>query len=193
MTVSVPLDQSQQIADLYQRIADLERRASNKKRTGLVHEVNAQEGWARVKLGEGADGKPYLTPKLPWKELAMGKIKTHFPPSAGEQVDVVSETGDLTDAMIDTSLPSNANPRPHDKEGEGVVTVGNARLDIRDGLVKLTVGGTELVITADGITLNGQTVATKASTAKIDAKIDHTGDMTTSGTHRDVRGLHGGT
>lgn len=146
-TGSVPRTIPGMIRDLYERQADLERRVQNKKRTGTVHEVNAAEGWARVKLGEDENGKPYLSPKMPWKEVAMGAIKTHFPPAVGEQVDVVSESGDLADAMIDTSIPSNANARPHDKAAEGVITVGNTRIQFT---------GSEVRITSPKIVLEGE-------------------------------------
>ena len=68
----------------------------------------------------------------------MGAIKTHFPPSIGEQVKLESESGDLTDAVIDTSLPSNANPRPHDKLAEA----------------KIQIGDTYILMTADGIEIS---------------------------------------
>ncbi|MCA1262562.1 phage baseplate assembly protein V, partial [Nitratireductor aquimarinus] len=58
--------------------------------------------------------RPFLSPWVPWKEIAAGGIKSHIPPTVGEQVDLVSESGDLTDAVIDMSTPSNSNPRPHD-------------------------------------------------------------------------------
>jgi phage baseplate assembly protein V len=115
------------IVDLYKRSAEHDRRFENRERTGTIAEVDAKKGLARVKLGEDKDGKPYLSPWVPWKETAMGAIKTHFPPSVGEQVKLVSESGDLTDAVIDTSLPSDANKRPHDKERETVVDINDGK------------------------------------------------------------------
>ncbi|MCF6199266.1 MAG: phage baseplate assembly protein V [Hyphomicrobiaceae bacterium] len=118
-----------QIADLYTRIAEIERRSQNAKRTGTIAEVDAAKGLAKVQLKDkGDDGKPYISGWLPWGEIAAGKISTHIPPSVDQQVKVVSESGDLSDAEIDMSIPSNANPRPHDKEGEGVISVGDTRI-----------------------------------------------------------------
>lgn len=126
------------IADIYMRIADMERRRENRERTGTIHEVDAARGLARVKLSVDPDtGKPFLSPWVPWKEPAMGAIKTHLPPAVGEQVKLVSESGDITDAVIDTSLPSDDHPRPHDKEAEGVITVGDTRILITGDKVVL--------------------------------------------------------
>lgn len=138
--MTVPATIPDILADLYKRIADLERRVQNKKRTGLIHEVDAKKGLARVKLGEDDNGKPYLTGWLPWKEVAMGGIKTHFPPAVGEQVEVVSESGDLTDALIEASIPSNENGRPSDKGDEAVITLGDTRITIRGDRVTIKSG-----------------------------------------------------
>lgn len=117
------------VVDSMHRIADIERRMQNRKRTGLVVQVDPERGLARVKLStDEATGREFLTGWIPWKETSMGSIRTHFPPSLGEQVDVVSENGDLTDATITQSLPSDAKPRPHNKGDEGVVTVGDTRI-----------------------------------------------------------------
>ncbi|MGE3784738.1 MAG: phage baseplate assembly protein V, partial [Alphaproteobacteria bacterium] len=124
------------------KIAELERRGRNRKRTGVVSEVDNAKGLARVKIMDGAQG-PYLSPWVPWKEVASGGIKSHIPPTVGEQVDVVSESGDLTDAVIDMSTPSNANPRPHDGP-EAVITKGDSRLTIADD--KVTIKAASIVL-----------------------------------------------
>jgi len=132
----IPSTLPEQMADLYNRIAELERRGRNRKRTGTVKAVDNAKGLARVMISK-PDGKEYLSPWLPWKEVASGGIKSHIPPTEGEQVDVVSESGDMTDAVIDMSTPSNANPRPHDGP-EAVITKGNSRLFFGDDLISLS-------------------------------------------------------
>lgn len=119
-----------QIAELYRRDAERTRRDRNRKRTGVVAEVDHEKGLARVKLSTQS-GKDFLSGWLPWKEVASGGIKSHIPPTVGEQVNVVSESGDLTDAEIDMSVPSTANPRPHDGP-EAVITKGDVRIQIAD-------------------------------------------------------------
>lgn len=126
--MSVPATIPDMLADLYKRIADLERRLQNKKRTGIIHEVDAAKGLARVKLDEDDNGKPYLTGWLPWKMPAIGQTKINVPPSVGQQVDVVSESGDLTDALIDSSIRSDENPLPPAEPGQGRIVSGETEI-----------------------------------------------------------------
>lgn len=126
----IPRTLPEQIADLYRRLGEVERRNRNRKRTGKIADIDFEKGLARVELST-QDGKPYLSPWMPWKEVASGGIKSHIPPTQGEQVDVVSESGDLTDAVIDMSVPSSTNPRPHDGP-EAVITKGSVRIFISD-------------------------------------------------------------
>lgn len=117
------------IVELGRRIAELERRNRNRRRTGVIEEVDLKKGLARVKFSDKP--KPYIGPWVPWQEVAHGGIKTHFAPTKGEQVDVVSESGDLTDAIITMSTPSDQNKRPHDGP-EAVITHGKVRITISD-------------------------------------------------------------
>lgn len=117
------------IADLFHRLAEVERRQQNQRRTGTIAEVDAEKGVARVKLSEDPEtGEPFLSPWVPWKTPSMGAVKVNIPPSVGQQVDVVSETGDLTDGMIDNSLRSDDNPLPGAKPGEGHITSGKTSI-----------------------------------------------------------------
>jgi len=133
-----------QISWLVNEIAELKRRDRNRKRTGKISKIDLSKGLARVEF-EIRDGKKYLSPWMPWKEIAAGNIKAHIPPSIGEQVDVVSETGDLGDGVIDMSIPSNQNARPHDGE-EAVLTIGGTRIEV---------GSAAVIIKADKIVLKG--------------------------------------
>lgn len=123
-----------QIRWLADKLAEVERRARNRKRTGTVAEVDHAKGLARVAFSEQG-GKRFLGPWMPWGEIASGGIRSHISPTVGEQVAVTSETGDLADGEISLSVPSTANPRPHDGP-EPVLTYGNTRLQInRDEFV----------------------------------------------------------
>lgn len=125
-----------QMADLAFRIADLERRARNRERTGEIVSVDHAAGLATVRFS-AQDGKPFEGPPMPWAEIASGGIKSHIPPTVGEQVKVRSESGDLGDGIIDMSVPSTANPRPHDGP-EAVITKGSSRIQIGDDVVEMT-------------------------------------------------------
>lgn len=123
------------LVELERKVAEQERRNRNRKRTGTIAEVDNARGLARVKIMDGERG-PYLSPWVPWKEVASGGIKSHIPPTVGEQVDLVSENGDMTDAVIDMSTPSTSNPRPHDGP-DAVITKGSVRIFISDDHAKI--------------------------------------------------------
>lgn len=145
--------------------AELERRLANVVRVGTIHAV--QNGKVRVKIGTDPDGKPVLTPWLPWTERA-GRIKTWAPPSAGEQVRVVSPSGDVAQGWIDCGGFSDANPAPSNDAAEHVETIGDVRLVIRNGEFTVVQGGAS-------ISLKGGMVSVKGATVGVDGKIELTG------------------
>lgn len=137
------------VADLFHRVEDVERRLQSHRRTGTIAEVDASRGKARVKLSEDPKtGKPYLSPWLPWAMPAMGATKVNIPPSVGQQVEIVSESGDLTDAVINVSLRSDANPLPGAQPGEMVVE--NAKVLIKTGHYRVEAAKVEFVKSGGG-------------------------------------------
>lgn len=157
--MTFPRTLEEQMIAIFSRIGEIERRARNRKRTGKIADVDHKKGLARVELSK-PDGKSFKTGWIPWKEIAAGGIKSHIPPSVGEQVDVVSENGDMTDAIIDMSTPSNENKRPHDGP-EAVLVMGSTRLTISDGAVEIvsnvTIKG-DLSVEGSALTHNGTNV-----------------------------------
>lgn len=149
--MSLPNDLAGQITYLFGELEEIKRRNRNRKRTGTISKLDLGKGLARVEF-QSPDGKPYLGPWMPWKEVASGGIKTHIPPTLGEQVDVLSESGDMGDGVIDMSIPSTDNPRPHDG-AEAVLTKGDTRISIGDGEVSLKSPIVNII--ADEINLGG--------------------------------------
>ena len=155
MSIDPTGDLLERIALLAAEVADIKRRLRNKMRTGVIKELDAARGLVRVKLNDDEDGE-FITGWIPWTERA-GAIKSWLPPHPGEQVMVVSESGDLTDAWCTHGGFSNANKAPHDRGGEAKWQVGNASILIRDGMIEITVGGSRVVITPDEIVTYGKT------------------------------------
>lgn len=137
------------IADLYHRLEGVERRFQSHRRTGTIAEVDPAKGLARVKLGESKDGKPFLSPWIPWTMPAMGATKINIPPSVGQQVEIVSETGDMTDGVINASLRSNANPMPGASPGE-VVIENTGKVVFRTPHYRVEAGKVEYVKSGGG-------------------------------------------
>lgn len=148
----------ERLVALERKVAEQERRNRNRRRTGTIAEVDNGKGLARVKLTDGE--KPFISPWMPWKEIAAGGTSAHIPPIVGEQVDVMSESGDLTDAVIDFSTHSNANPRPHNGP-EAVIVHGGTRMTLGDGTVEIvadvTVKGA-LAVQGPSVTHNGKNI-----------------------------------
>lgn len=166
-------DLAAHIARLNYRIAELERRDRNRSRIGTVKEVDPVKGQARVELANG-----FMTGWIPWQEQAAGAARTHFPLSTGQQVRVRSQNGDLTDAEIEASLPSDTNARPSQKGDEYVlVEVGNARITVSDGgaTASITVGNSALTVTDGIMTLEAAEILFKGAVKVEGAFVTHNG------------------
>lgn len=142
------------VRDLRQRVSDLERRQRDMSRTGVVVEVDAGAGRARVMLRDGE--VPLITDWLAWEEVACGAMRTHMPPSVGQQVRLQSETGDLQDATIQGSLPSTQYARASGGAGYVLAKVGAAAIEISAAgdEITLRVGPSVLRLAGAGITLD---------------------------------------
>ncbi|MFC5760525.1 hypothetical protein [Rhizobium sp. GCM10022189] len=169
----IPDNIADMVADIYGRLAELERRNRNRKRTGTVKHVDHEKGLYRVALSEQG-GKPYLTGWISPKQLGAGLVKIDILLSEGEQVDVVSETGDLTDAQIDLSSYSEQNVR-----------------DNSDVPFKVTIGQTIWSLTEDTATLEARKVKIKGD-VDFEGGYLHHEDKDVGHTHKHKDVLKGG-
>lgn len=149
--------------------AELERMRSsmaNMVRVGPVHAVDAKRGY-RLKLGQDADGQPFLSPWLPHPETG----KTSVPLKVGQIVGVVSANGDLRQGAMFRGGYSDANASPNDdmaanvfedagvrvevKAGQLIVTIDDAVLTLSGQGIREVVGGVEHLISSDGLRTTG--------------------------------------
>lgn len=130
-----------QMIELSFRLAEVERRLRNRKRKGTIAEVGEGEnaGKYRVKLSE-QDGKPFLTDWIRSRVIAAGSAKIDVPRRVNEQVDVISENGDLTDAEIDLSSYSEENPRENTDNVPVHIKVGDAVFAMSGDEIRLVAG-----------------------------------------------------
>ncbi|RFA31335.1 hypothetical protein CAI21_01525 [Alkalilimnicola ehrlichii] len=87
-------------------VAELLRLLNNLVRLGTVHEVDTATARARIKSGA------ILTGWLPWLSARAGTTRDWDPPTAGEQVLLLSPGGDLSQAIVLTGIYSEASPPP---------------------------------------------------------------------------------
>lgn len=89
-------------------LADLLRLLHNLIRLGTIAEVDPAAARVRVQSGEN------LTDWRPWLSARAGDSSEWSPPSVGEQVLLLSPSGDLAQAIVLTGIYSDANPAPAD-------------------------------------------------------------------------------
>ncbi len=188
--------------DLNYIVRDLQRRLSNMIKRGRVHSVDFSKTPPRVRVEYAKDA---VTGWLPWVSgLASSKGRTDWNPlSVGEQVLIVSESGDLSAGVVIGSLLDSTNVPPstsgsehvtqfddgtrlaYDREHhslsivvQGAVTIsstGNLNASV-DGDATFTVKGAATVESQDSLTLN----------AAGDIGIEAKGNLTLKGTRIDI-------
>lgn len=168
-------------------LAELTRRIDNLLRIGTVAEVKGNS--CRVKTGE------LLTQFRPFFTSRAGTAKTSWRPTKGEQVMLLSLSGDLTNAYILPALYSDENPEPDDNNNrERTVYPDGAVIEYDPdtsalkvtGIKTATVQASELVtIDCPNSEFTGNVLVKKKLTveqgAKVTGAIEHNGKMTNSG------------
>ena len=115
-----------EVVELAARIAELERRFSGVMRHGTVEEVDAAKQRIRLSFGKDVDGKPFLSPWVPYAQIA-GALKVHTPPSKGQQFTALSPNGDWQQAVALPMTWSDQNQSPSSNGDENVL-MGIVRL-----------------------------------------------------------------
>lgn len=141
-----------ELADLARRLAELERRMAASGRSGTVSQVDAAQGLIRLDLGEGM-----LSPWVPYVQTA-GALKVHSPPSVGQQMILVSPSGETSQGYATALSFGGDNGSPSSSGDEHVVTFGGVRLDLTSESLRATIGGVTLTISGSGVTITGGSV-----------------------------------
>lgn len=168
-------------------IAELTRRIDNLLRIGTIAEVKGNV--CRVKTGE------LLTQFRPFFTRRAGTAKTSWRPTVGEQVMLLSLSGDLTNAYILPALYSDENPEPDDNANRDRTVYPDGAVIEYDpdtsalkvsGIKTATVQASELVtIDCPNSVFTGNLQVKKQLTvdqgAKVTGAIEHNGKMTNTG------------
>jgi phage baseplate assembly protein gpV len=151
-----------ELVELASRVAELERRFSGVMRHGTVEEVDPAKQIMRLKFGESEDGKPFLSPWIPYAQVA-GALKVHTPPSKGQQFTMLSPTGDWQQAVGLPMTWSNQNPSPSENGDEHVLTFGQVKGTIKEKLFDTKVGDTQVEQTDSKVTIKAGGVTVEIS------------------------------
>lgn len=133
--------------------AEAERRGAGIARSGRVVAVDPATARAQVSFG-GETRSAWL----PFMALRAGTARIWAPPSIGEQVWVLSESGDTAQGVILGSAFQSSDPAPSDKSEAVEVHLGDASLVIEDGAIVLAVGEVTLTLSSDGLAISGGAV-----------------------------------
>lgn len=142
----IPRTLAEQVSDIYHRLAEMERRGRNRRRSGTIADGPDEKGRYRVTLSS-QDGRDFRTGWIKARTLAAGGAKIDVVFSKGEQVDVTSESGDLTDAVIDMATYSDAAQREN---------ANNVPLHIKIGRTVIQADADDVRIAARKIVLDGE-------------------------------------
>lgn len=148
-------------------LPDIERRVANMVRVGAVMAVDHAKKMVRIKSGdlEGA------WVRWPAGRAAAGKRRWD-PPEVGEQVVMVSPSGDMRQALVlpgiyqdDHDAPTTDANKDHVTYGDGTVieydrgthtlvaNLGDSQIFADRSKIELKIGATTLTLTASGSTL----------------------------------------
>lgn len=134
------------VADLRAEVEALRTLVSNMIRVGPVEQIDAEKGY-RLKLGQGADGEPYLSPWLPHPETG----KTSVPLKKGQIVGFLSPTGDPQQGFMTRGGYSDEHQSPNTDMQANVFEDAGVRVVIVSGKLIVTIGGATLTISAEGL------------------------------------------
>lgn len=168
-------------------LADLQKRIDNLLRLGTIHQVKGN--LCRVKSGNIlTDWRPYFTRRA-------GTAKTSWRPTPGEQVMLLSPSGDLANAYILPALYSDEHPEPDDHASRHRTVYPDEAVIEYDpeagalnatGIKTATVQASEQVlIDVPNAKFTGNVEVEKKLTVKqgaqVDGAINHNGKLTNKG------------
>lgn len=141
-------------------VADLFRRLENIVRRGRVEELDAANARIKARIGTNVTGW------LPWLALRASSDSAWHAPAVGEQILVLSESGDFNNGVALTGIYQAAHPAPSNNpavkldrfsDGAEVSYDKDAHrytLDVpAGGEILLRIGNTSLSLTDTGTTL----------------------------------------
>lgn len=176
-------------------IPELERRTANAIRVGTIMAIDLAKARVRVKSGD------IESAWLPWSTGRASAAKRRWdPPEVGEQVVMLSPSGDMRQAVVLTGVykasaaaPSDSGDKDATVYGDGTTIEydrashtltadlqGTKVLASREK-IELTIGSTKLTLTASGATLDAQQLTVNAEQSTFNGDVTVTGLLTYGG------------
>ena len=153
-----------------------------------------------MQYGETDDGSPVLTGWLSWLTIRAGDDRTWWAPSVGEQVLILSPSGELAAGVVLPALYRKAHPAPESDPGKHTrLYRDGARIEYDAAAHKLKAvlpaGGTAELVADGGVSVTGN--VTVAGNVAVTGRIDATEDIESeknvedkNGTMQEMRGIY---
>ena len=145
--------------------SELDRKLANLIRVGTVKEADYKKARVRIQIGK------ILTDWLPWVTSRAGQDRNWSAPSIGEQVVLLSPSGEMAQGVVIPAIYQNKHPAPSDKETDVTLVFqdGSKVLYdkekhhltvsvVTDGTLTLKIGESSLEMTKDGIKLKAKRI-----------------------------------
>lgn len=117
---------------------------------GTVEELDAEKGY-RLKLGEGEDGKPFLSPFYPHPETG----KTSVPLKKNQIMVAINPGGDPRQGLLVRGGYSDEHKSPNENLEANVFKDAGVTIEIVDGKVVIT-ANTAVTVNAPKVELGGE-------------------------------------
>lgn len=133
------------------QLADLARRVANMIRTGRVADVDHAGPRVRVQSGD------LLTEWLPWQTRRAGNTRTWDPPTIGEQVMILSPSGEPAAGIVIPALYCHDHPAPDASPNTHVIQFPDGAIigyDHASHALDITGIATVRVVASESITLD---------------------------------------
>jgi len=147
--------------------AELDRRLANLIRLGRIAQADYAGAKVRVNIGD------ILTGWLPWLTGRASSDKSWHAPEVGEQVLVLSPSGEFNQGVVLAGVFQTAYPAPVDSVDKHHVTYADGAVIEYDRAAHhlkavLPAGGTLELVADGGITIDGDITLTGTLTASVD-------------------------
>ena len=157
-------------------LVEIARRLENIIRNGTIAEVDYQSARVRVKYDEDESGNDILTDWLPWLTTRAGNDRTWWAPELGEQVLILSPSGNLALGTVLPAINQTAHPAPEsDPNKHRTVYEDGSFVEYDRNAHKLTVtvnGGDAVLNTTGNLdaAVGGDALVNAGGNAEVDAQ-----------------------
>lgn len=146
----------QEVVALRVELSETRTAMRNMVRTGTVAQRDPEKGY-RLDWGKDDKGETILSPWYPHPESG-GAAKSWMPLSEGQIVTAINPGGDFRQGFLVRGGFSDQNPRPAFELTQNGFTFGDVRVEVADGSLKITVGGSVFEMTTGVMSLKAAAI-----------------------------------